>query len=101
MTRTPRAIYKYDLTIADTISIKLPARAQMLHVGLQNGLVKLWALVQPDNPLTERTILVRGTGHDCSTINDMTIYMGTVITGSTGSLVLHFFEKVDDVHHAD
>lgn len=83
MTRT---IWKFRINGGDISSregdscIQLPALSRILSGGLDaKGVLCVWVLVDPDShPYREKTIYVRGTGHDCSDIDDK-LYVDTVI----------------------
>lgn len=85
-----RRIFKYQLSIDDTIKVPVPGnRPEVLHVGIQGGVVCVWIIVDPDSPVEETCHLVlRGTGHplpdECSKAN----YVGTV---HLGPFVWHVF----------
>lgn len=82
-----KTIHKYDIPV-DTggpIYIALPKDAQILKIGWQNG-IKLWALVNPDNPLVEISLRVYGTGHEIDEEN--LTYMDTV---TPANFVWHVF----------
>ena len=58
-------IHKYEINIADELSVTLPKDAEILHLGLDpNGDVCIWAKVNTDNPMVELPLLVFGTGHN-------------------------------------
>jgi len=55
-----RVIYKYELTQ----TIQLPIDSQVLKVGMQNGIMQMWALVDPNQKETsQRNFEIIGTGH--------------------------------------
>ena len=55
-----RVIYKYELTRR----IQLPIDSQVLKVGMQNGIMQMWALVDPNQKETsQRNFEIIGTGH--------------------------------------
>ena len=56
-------IYKYPLEVTDRQEVRLPEGAMIVHVGVQNGFVCLWALVDPDAWNENRTFWVIGTGN--------------------------------------
>lgn len=72
--------------------LMLPDGARLLHVGMQNGGVVLWALVDTRNPVTTRRIIFRGTGHPINDASNL-IHIGTTIDEERG-LVWHIFERV-------
>lgn len=84
-------IWKYDLEITDEQKIKMPLKAKVLCVQIQNGLPKIWIKVNPENEKEERTFLTVGTGH-IMLKNDMQYdeYIGTY---QFKELVFHLFER--------
>jgi hypothetical protein len=55
-----RVIYKYELTQ----TIQLPIDSQVLKVGMQNGIMQMWVLVDPNQKETsQRNFEIIGTGH--------------------------------------
>ena len=85
-------IYKYPLALTDTQSIVLPEGAEVLHVGMQDDGLMLWALVDADRTGVHRTFQVAGTGHSVSLPGGRLVYIGTVLAPL--GLVWHVFERV-------
>ena len=83
-----KQVWKYDLLPKDWQSIWMPEGAEMLTVQNQHGDPKLWALVDPSAPQTERIIRVAGTGHDMKSTGT---YIGTYQMFG-GDLMFHVFE---------
>jgi hypothetical protein len=55
-----RVIYKYELAR----TIQLPIDSQILKVGMQNGIMQMWVLVDPNQKETsQRNFEIIGTGH--------------------------------------
>jgi hypothetical protein len=55
-----RVIYKYELAR----TIELPIDSQVLKVGIQNGIMQMWVLVDPNQKETsQRNFEIIGTGH--------------------------------------
>lgn len=85
-----KTIWKYQVTIDDEIVVKMPSGAKILHVALQYGQPCIWALVDPDAPMADRKVIVRGTGHPITGEVD---HLGTIhLMAADGELVFHFFE---------
>lgn len=86
-----KRVYKYFLPLndGDVVSIVMPDGAEILHFGEQNGGFMLWALVDPDKPVSPRKIRIAGTGHDID--ESIERYIGTTMLHG-GSLVFHAFE---------
>lgn len=81
-------IFKY----AATEFIDLPEDAEILHVGVQNNQIYLWAAVDVDKPTVRRQFKVVGTGWDYNP--DGMKYLGTA---HVGPFVWHVFEDIDYV----
>jgi hypothetical protein len=55
-----RVIYKYELAR----TIQLPIDSQVLKVGMQNGIMQMWVLIDPNQKETsQRNFEIIGTGH--------------------------------------
>jgi hypothetical protein len=55
-----KVIYKYELAR----TIQLPIDSQVLKVGMQNGIMQMWVLVDPNQKETsQRNFEIIGTGH--------------------------------------
>lgn len=83
-----RKIFKYDLKVADTQEVLLPAGAQVLTVQVQSSKHRLWAWVDPDAEPEPFPIHCFGTGNDLPTGNQTYNYISTT---QEGSLVWHWF----------
>lgn len=82
-----KTIYKYSLKGAST-SILIHKDAEIIHCGNHNGEFCIWAKVDADLPLEERTFVIVGTGWE---IDDNMVYVGTFFEGS---YVWHVMEVV-------
>jgi len=82
-------VFKYPIKIEDNIEISLPEEAQILTVGEQNGIICVWALVNPEKPSIKRNFRLAGTGHPIDT--DKLFYHGTA---QILNLVFHLFEII-------
>lgn len=87
-----KTIHRFELGIVTRLS--LPEGADILSIQPRNGQINLWALVDLDKPLVERTFMIIGTGHplpeDCVPGVDF-LYLETVLV-EYGALVWHIFE---------
>ena len=83
-----RAIYKYKLSVQDTVDLCIPEGAKILTLQMQQGCPCIWAEVNPQAPTEERTFAIRGTGHEFLAEHTGE-YIGTV---QDGALVLHAYE---------
>jgi hypothetical protein len=82
-----RRVYKYDLPIEDFVELQLPTTAIILKIDTQNEEPKIWAWVNPDEPLVTRKFRIAGTGHD---INEP--FIRYIETFFIRNLVFHVFE---------
>jgi hypothetical protein len=71
----------------------MPKGYQILSVEMQNGIICLWALVDPEQPLEVRDIRIAGTG-DAIKETEI-VFIGTVLLHG-GSRVYHIFEVKKD-----
>jgi hypothetical protein len=58
-----RTVYKYQFQLADETILFMPRGSTFLHVGEQDGLVTIWALVDQSAELEPRKFYVYGTGN--------------------------------------
>lgn len=86
-----KRIYKYDIPVTDRAIILMPENAVILKVGVQYDKPVLWALVDPDAPVTDRTFFVFGTGHSFDLAGPF-IHHGTLLLHDE-TRVYHVFEK--------
>lgn len=88
-----KSIFKYPLEAIDRQYIEMPEGATILTVQTQHGLLCLWAIVNNQNNLEKRTIIILGTGHDVP--REQLEYIGTVQM-ENGALIWHVFEEVGE-----
>ena len=82
-----KTIYKYDVPLLDMVTMMMPVGAEVLSVGVQDGRVCLWAMVDPTTPLMSRVFYVCGTGGPVN-VGDAR-FIGTV---QMDFFVWHIFE---------
>jgi hypothetical protein len=71
-------IYKYPLTLADEQIVELPLASRILSVGMQDGGIFVWALVDEAARATVSVrFWIRGTGHPADSLSFAT-FLGTV-----------------------
>lgn len=95
-----RTVFKFELPILtdvddnDQVHVKMPRGANVLHVGVQEGGVFVWAIVDRDEEFTERHFGIIGTGNRIDHVEKPgNIYVGTV---HHGPFVWHVFEVFRD-----
>ena len=79
-----RRVWKFELLSA---SVRMPAYAEVLTVGVQGESVFLWALVDPSAPYFDRRFVVHGTGHPIT--EPLGRFVGTAFVEG---LVFHVWE---------
>lgn len=84
-------VFKYQLKDDRVNEIELPKNARILKIDVQNGIICLWALVDPKYPLTRRVIEIFGTGHDMPEANRA--YIGT-FSMEEMKYIFHAFERL-------
>lgn len=92
-----KTIWKYTVHW-DEFTLEMQRGAQVLSVQVQDGVPRMWAIVDPGAATETRHFRLVGTGH---TINDTEElrFIGTFqIHG--GELVFHLFERVEDPNEA-
>ena len=58
-----KTIHKFELTIADVQTIRIPVTAKILCVQTQRGVPCLWVELETSHTQVGRTVEVFGTGH--------------------------------------
>lgn len=87
-----RVIYKYPIPFFPEQKLRLSQAAEVIHVGMQEGTITLWAMVDTDAPTENITIRIYGTGHEIDP--NLVLYpLGTVFDGP---YVWHVFEDITD-----
>ena len=84
--------WKYDVPIG-VFELQMPAHSQITNVELQAGVPRLWALVNPENPMTTRFFQVHGTGHMLREFGD-DWHSRHVATFQQPPFVWHLVERV-------
>lgn len=72
----------------EELTINMPAGAKVLHVGVQDSDLMLWALVDPDALPEPRNLVIAGTGH-LFDLPPSGLHLGSA---QTRSFVWHVFE---------
>lgn len=83
-----KTIHKYPIQLTDAQWVKMPAQAEILSVGMQNGVMCLWAIVDPVfNTRDDKYICIVGTGNPFDGVYKK--FIGTVFDRD---FVWHVFE---------
>jgi len=85
-----KSIWKFPIEITDKQKVFMPRTAKILSVQVQRETPYIWALVDTEEQISERTLIIHGTGHPC--VCDASEFVGTFQVAD-GSLVFHLFEK--------
>lgn len=86
-----KRIFKYEIQVEDTQTVKAPQGAQWLSVQAQYEKPCLWAFVDDDAPPDNYTVSTRGTGHDAIGMK-AEHFLGTYQLHG-GQLVFHVFVR--------
>jgi len=85
-------VFKYDLPLNDYFKLDLPRGAKILCFDTQFGVAQMWALVNPDETITEsRQFRFAGTGHNITETPEQLEFIDT-FQMRDGNLVFHVFE---------
>lgn len=57
-----KAIWKFQLGMAEKASVKMPAGAKVIRVDGIDGFLYLWAVVDPQQPMVQRDFVLFKTG---------------------------------------
>ena len=92
LNRVKYAIYKYDLDLGPLNVVEMPKNARILKIGMQYDQLKLWAIVNKEEPIIERRFCFFGTGMQLceNTLNNL-IYIAT-LQENGGVYIWHVFE---------
>lgn len=81
-----RAIYKYTIPLAGEVRIGMLAGAVPRHVCEQRGTICVWAEVDTEAGMVDRTFYVVGTGHP------LPVGMAYIGTVHLNELVFHIYD---------
>lgn len=96
-------IYKYELEITDSQILQMHGIPRFLSVQEQNGKLVVWAIIDTNNGINGREILIVGTGNEIPNYYNLsgrsydsasgytTEHIGTVVMNN--GLVWHIFVK--------
>jgi hypothetical protein len=87
-----KKIYKYQLEWNDRQELLLPLDATILSVAIQNQVLCVWAIVDPDAEPEPRVFYIAGTGHEPPPPEKKAVFVGTVHWLEKG-LVFHVFRN--------
>lgn len=87
-----KAVWKYPLEAAASVTVQMPQGAQILCVQVQHDTPTIWALVDTSMPFEKREFHTYGTGHEIPD-SEILAYVGSWQLHG-GAYVFHTFEKV-------
>jgi len=71
-------VQKFELPLGRNVTVDLPMGSRLLHVGIQEEGLFIWAFVDPERPKEPRSFTVIRTGDPISW-QAATFHIGTVI----------------------
>jgi hypothetical protein len=90
-----RRIFKYDIGFLEKQTVTLPKNADILRVETQDGIVRLWAAVDPnETELENRFLECYKTGAIIDTPYDDLRYIGYVTIYIQMELCLYVYENL-------
>lgn len=88
---TGKVIFKYQMPVLESFTMKLPEGAQIIRMQDQDGMFWLWAVVDTDAPLEERHFMAFKTGATIPPDVNLT-YVGFCAVFVQMELGLYIFE---------
>lgn len=85
-------MYKYPIHVSGAFTITLPMNSRIRHVGRQGDSMYLWAEVEPNAQVRQKTFRVFATGEDIP--HDYTAVWVWHGTWQDGPFMWHLFENV-------
>ena len=82
-----KKIYKYSLELLDFQKVEMPEGFEILTAQIQNGVLCIWAIVNPENKTTKVEFEILSTGEQME--QERRRYVGTA---QDGALVWHVFQ---------
>jgi hypothetical protein len=91
--RSVRVVWKFEVPMPNATGrsfVDMPALAEVLSVGLQNDVLVVWALVEPQMVVGLRRLIVANTGMTVPGFPIDARFIGTVTT--TNGIVWHVWD---------
>jgi hypothetical protein len=88
-----RAIYKYRLPFMEVSKVTLPMNSKVIRVDGLEGALWLWAIVDTNEPLVERTFHLFKTGSEMPDDIDEYVYVGCGAIFVQMELMMYVFER--------
>jgi len=87
-----KTIWKFPVSMTDSIGIEMPVGARVLTVQVQHGQPYIWVEVDPEAQKEHRSFRLFGTGHPIEE-GFVLDYVGT-FQMHDGGLVFHLYEEL-------
>lgn len=89
-----KTIYKYQLELAKTQTLRIPPHSRILKLAMQTGRMCMWCEVNTALAEVDRVIECFGTGHEIPQDMGMArVYLGTIVDDD--AMVWHFYERTN------
>jgi len=85
-----KTIWKYQIPVKENFTIDLPIGAEIIRFENENGLLWLWAVVEPQASTEERRLLAFKTGAEIPAVPLK--YLGCAAIFIQAELMLYYFE---------
>lgn len=92
--RPARTIWKYQIPVLEDFTVKLPRGAEIIRFANENGMLWIWAIVEPDNPIEEKRLLAFKAGAEMPSVGLR--YLGCAAIYVQAELMLYYFEPLPD-----
>lgn len=97
-----KTIYKYRIPFMEVAKVDMPKDALIIRVDGLDGALWLWAIVDTDNPIEERTFHLYKTGSEMPSNINLAFYHGCGAIFIQMELMMYVFEfprKLDYSKH--
>lgn len=88
-----RTIWKYQIPVLEDFTVDLPEGAEIIRFKNEGGLLWLWAVVRPDNPIEKRRLLAFKAGAEMP--EAPLTYLGCAAIYVQAELMLYYFEEAE------
>jgi len=93
-----RKVFKYELLPClpgEAADIEMPNGASVIKFDYQNGIPRLWAIVNKDEPSETRQFVIFSTGQELVLPDDDSSELEYTGTAFNGAFVWHCFEVIE------
>lgn len=91
-----RTIHKFQLPLLEKATVRMPDGARIIRVDGLDGFLWLWAVVDTERPMTDRSFLLFKTGGVMPEDIDDHAYVGCGAIFIQQELMLYVFERRGD-----